>query len=200
MTYDLHSELTTLAGVISRLENALADADSEHERDKEALERKHRNRKEGLNSSLASLKSARAALLRGDQSGHGSEEPPKTTNSGSSEEAEHNALSNGHGDVELIHKPEKKFSIRHEIENLFPELDPSRDVLQGEITHTLRERFPQHKDSIKAATVSSALRRIANAGGLVHISKGKGSEPNRYRLPGSESSKESQEELSELKE
>ncbi len=116
------------------------------------------------------------------------------------EEQKNHELFNGSGDVRLNGKARSKFSIRREVENLLPELEPNHDVVQGEIKRILQNRFPQHEDSIKAASVASTLRRLASAGVLVRVSEGSGSEPNRYRVPAQETEAENQEELSELRE
>ncbi len=197
MDYDFHSELEALENIISRLESTLANVDSEHEREKEALERSYERRKESLQNRLAPLKAARAAFLENEQPESDPGERPERTGPMSPDGAEPYALPDEGDSVGLNGNAESRLSIRREIENLLPEMNPSRDVVQGEVTRRLQDRFPQHKDSITAASVSSSLRRLENAGVLVLSSKGSGSEPNRYRLPGSEERNESQEELRE---
>ncbi len=95
---------------------------------------------------------------------------------------------------------EDRFSLRREIEAILPEFGAGNDVTQGGVREKLIERFPNHEASIQPASISSSLRRIASAGGLVLVSEGSGSQPNRYRLPEQASDSESQEELSELRE
>lgn len=86
-------------------------------------------------------------------------------------------LQNGHDG------PVKRFSLRREIERMITEFGPDEDITQGDIRHKLEHQFPDHSDFFQSASVSSALRRIAQSGDLVLISTGTGSEPNRYRKP-----------------
>jgi hypothetical protein len=94
----------------------------------------------------------------------------------------------------------RKFSLRREIEKILPEFEPGQDITQGKVRQRLEERFPEHIESLKPAAVYSALRRIARAGGLVLVSEGSGSTPNRYRLPEHGEENRDQEELSALRE
>lgn len=199
MDYDFHSELESLENMISRLEGALANVDSERDKEKEAIEQFYERKKERLQSKITPLKTAREAFLESDQTEENSSELPKKLPIPPAKQGD-GAPFNGSSDVGLNGKARSKFSIRLEVENLLSELEPNHDVIQGEITRTLQNRFPQHEDSIKAATVSSVLRRLANAGVLVRVSEGSGSEPNRYRVPAQETEVENQEELSELRE
>jgi hypothetical protein len=75
----------------------------------------------------------------------------------------------------------RRFSLRREIEALLPEFAPDEDITQGEVRRRLGQRFPGYEDFMKSASVSSALRRIAQSDDLVLVSVGSGSEPNRYR-------------------
>ncbi len=95
---------------------------------------------------------------------------------------------------------EERFSLRREIEAILPEFGAGNDITQGGVREKLMERFPNHEASMQPASISSSLRRIESAGGLVLFSKGSGSEPNRYRLPEQVSANGSQEELSEMRE
>ena len=74
-------------------------------------------------------------------------------------------------------------SPRREIEKILVGFEPGREVTQGEIREELKRRYPEHEDSFRPASVSSALRRVVEAGALVCVSKGVGSEPNVYRKP-----------------
>jgi len=89
----------------------------------------------------------------------------------------------------------KRFSLRREIENMLPEFGPDEDITSGNVKRTLMERFPGHDAFMHSASVSSALRRIAQSGDLVLVSTGKGSEPNRYRKPGDENTSKQEETL-----
>ena len=93
----------------------------------------------------------------------------------------------------------ERFSLRREIEKIIPELGAQGDITQGAVRQSLEKRFPDHHDLMSAASVSSTLRRLANAGDLVLISKGTGSEPNIYRLPEYANNGNGQKELGELK-
>lgn len=77
----------------------------------------------------------------------------------------------------------KRWSLRKEIERLLPEFGADEDITSGKVKRTLMERFPDHTAFMHSASVSSALRRIAQSGKLVLVSTGIGSEPNRYRKP-----------------
>lgn len=103
------------------------------------------------------------------------------------------------------HRPEQnglveRFSLRREIENILSEFDVHEAITQGEVRQRLEARFPGHEAFMHSASVSSALRHIAQAGDLVLVSKGTGSEPNRYRLPEHNTNNRDQEELGELRE
>lgn len=77
----------------------------------------------------------------------------------------------------------RRWSLRKEIEKMLPEFGADEDITSGNVRRTLAERFPGHTAFMQPASVSSALRRIAQSGDLVLVSTGTGSEPNRYRRP-----------------
>lgn len=196
MNSDWRSELEQM---LSRLETKLEETDSNYERDREALEIQYSREKKALRRAIVGVRGA----LSTEESGSGprvveKEEQPDLNTLNHQEVTEIPPNGSGEGDVEGLNIG--RFSARREIENLLAETESTDDVMQGEITRRLQERFPQHADSIRAATVSSALRRLANAGRLILVSSGSGSEPNRYRIPTDENREESQEELSELRE
>lgn len=94
----------------------------------------------------------------------------------------------------------ERFSLRREIEKIILESGTQGDITQGEVRKQLEKQFPEHHDFMRPASVSSTLRRLANAGNLVLVSKGTGSEPNIYRLPEHVNNDNGQEELGELRE
>ena len=192
-----------LKNTLSELEAALNDVDSEYERELEVLNLKYKSRREALQRAASDV-----AIALG-----GNEEPEAISRSVRNEvevsppNVQSNPVvhlndvkaapdsSSGQADAAM-----KRFSVRGEIERLLSELDPRKDIKQGEIRYELEKRFPEHGDSLKPASISSSLRRLVDAGKLVLVSKGSGSEPNIYRLPGYVNSGNGQEELGEVRE
>lgn len=192
-----------LKNTLCGLETSLKDVDSEHDREIEAVHLKHKSRREALQQAINSVTIAL-------EDGKESETIPEPVREGAdsvlsgikSDEAEH---LNGTGTAQNSSQNQngtdtRKFSARREIEKLLPELDPEKDITQGEVRYELEERFPKHKDSLKAASISSALRRLVDAGKLILVSKGSGAEPNIYRLTEHINSGNGQEELGEVRE
>lgn len=189
MDSDSHSQdwRSQLRETLPQLERALKTADSEYEKDKEVLverlERRHKRRKEALQQAINNVQTAlgrsgdsKSVLEEGDLSLTG-ELPSTIVHPNGSEKEILAPLSEQTGSAT------ERFSVRREIEKMISELEPEQEITQGEIRDELERRFPEHKASLRPATVSSALRRIANSddGTLVLVSKGSGSEPNRYR-------------------
>ncbi|MBA2440917.1 MAG: hypothetical protein H0V53_00710 [Rubrobacter sp.] len=196
MNSERRSELERM---LSWLENALEEADSSYERDREALEVKYSREKKALRQALGGMRDALGIEeSEGTAKAVGEEGQPDL--SVLRREATAGIYPNGTSKESAGTPSVERFSVRREIENLLADIEPSCDVTQGEITRKLQERFPQHEGSIKAATVSSVLRRLKESGKLVLVSSGSGSEPNRYRMQTYESENGSQEELSELRE
>lgn len=150
--------------------------EARYKRDMEALERVWAIANEGSQSTLTSETVHEIV----EQASPASEEEPA-------------AAQNGHGG------PAKRFSLRREIEKMLPEFGPGQDITQGEVRHRLERRFPDHGDFFHSASVSSALRRIAQSGDLVLVSTGSGNEPNRYRKPGDENARGEEQEEKLLK-
>ena len=121
-----------------------------------------------------------------------SERKPKAVTPTQEKEKPAIALSERNGTVE-------RFSLRREIEKIIPELGTQGDITQGAVRQSLENRFPDHRDLMRAASVSSTLRRLVDAGDLVLVYRGTGSEPNIYQLPEYVNSSR-QEELGQLKE
>lgn len=194
---------TKLKNTLSELETALKDVSVEHEREIEVLNLRYKTRREALQQAVNSVA---IALENGEE--------PKTIPKPIREDGESelsgvksSATERPNGVISASDSSSnqngigtERFSVRREIEKLLSEFPADRDVIQGEIRLELEKRFPQYEDLLKAATVSSILRRLANAGDLVLVSKGSGSEPNRYRLTEQTSVNEDQEESSELRE
>lgn len=88
----------------------------------------------------------------------------------------------------------RRWSLRKEIEKMLPEFGADEDITSGNVRRTLEERFPGHKAFLHSASVSSALRRMAQAGDLVRVSTGAGNEPHRYRKPEGGDAREEQQE------
>lgn len=194
-----------LKDMLSRLQSELENVDSEYQRDKEALERRYeseigalRQALRGVQAALGESRELEAATPMAHKTDEATLSPPR-------EELDSTIHSNGFGRESLTTSSEQTetategFSVRHEIETLLSEFQPDQDVTQGEIRRELERRFPEHKASLQASTISSALRRIAKAGDLVKVYEGTGSEPNIYRLPDHDDIN-NQKELSELRE
>ena len=162
---------------------------SRYEFDKEALARMRAIDREGGETTLT--EAVHQIAERTDPTT--TEEKPKVVVPPREKEPSVSTPSERNGTVE-------RFSLRREIEKMIPELGAQGDITQGEVRKRLEKQFPDHHDFMRAASVSSTLRRLANAGDLVLVSKGTGSEPNIYRLPEHVSSGGGQEELGELRE
>lgn len=188
---------------LSELEAALKDVDSERDRELGAVHLKYKSRAEALEQAINSVAIALGDVEKPETIMNSINEDEESSLSGvMPDTAEH--LNGVRADQDSSDDRSgtgmKRFSARREIENLLPALGPERDIKQGEIRYELEERFPEHKDSLKAASIASALRRLVDAGKLVLVSKGSGSEPNIYRLSKHISKGNGQEELGELKE
>jgi hypothetical protein len=192
-----HAELKNIEALVSGLEARLGQMDVQYERDREVRERKHKRETEPLRASLSYLKAAQAALEGAMKPERGLEVPSQSVIV-TPPRGETNGSTPSRGSTKVASNGAKGFSPRREIEKLLLEMEPGQDIKQGEIRLVLESRFPQHKPLLKAPTISSALRRISKAGGLVKVSEGSGSEPNVYRLP--DHSHGGQEESSELSE
>jgi len=73
----------------------------------------------------------------------------------------------------------RRFSVIREIRDALPDL--GGDITQGQVRQKLAEKFPDQVARIQPASVSSALRRLLEAGELELVSEGSGSDPNVYR-------------------
>lgn len=160
-----------------------------YERDMEALARVRAIDSEGAETTLAE-----AVHEIAERTDLGStEKKPEVATSPQEKESSVVAPSERNGAVE-------RFSLRREIEKIIPELGIQGDITQGAVRQRLERLFPDHHDLMRAASVSSTLRRLADAGNLVLVSKGTGSEPNIYRLPEYVDNGNGQEELGQVRE
>jgi hypothetical protein len=185
---------TQLIEAQSKLEAALKTLASEYRRDKEARELKYKRDKRTLEQALRGVQQAVTSENEDSAPTAAIHEGVDRVDAGQDEEG----ISPTPGKQDATKT--SGFSLRREIEKLLLEFGPGQDITQGKVRQRLEERFPEHKESLRPAAVYSGLRRIAKAGGLVLVSEGSGSTPNRYRLPEHGEDNRSQEELSALRE